>query len=312
MVQEVVFRGISLFVKRDDLFLLESNGELGLSGNKARKLHHYLTADLSEISRIVSYGSAQSNMLYSLSCLARLRGWRLDFYADHIADDLVKNPRGNYAAAIANGAQIHSVGELARANQQSLCDYVEKNKVGGSSTLYIPEGGRSAFAELGLKELAAEINAWVVENEISNPKIILPSGTGTSALYLQKHLPFDVLTCACVGSADYLRQQFLKLSEELEHHPTMLFPPADSEGNAKKYHFGKCYPEFYAIWQELEQETGICFELLYDPQGWICLTEYVRQKTSEGKVLDESLIYIHQGGILGNESMLPRYRRLIS
>lgn len=311
LVQQTEFGGLALHIKRDDLFFA-LDAELGLYGNKARKLQYFLKAELPEIFRIVSYGSAQSNMLFSLSCLARLRGWQLDFYTDHIADDLFNNPRGNYAAALANGAQIHKVREPAGANQQSVGEYVEATKVGDAATLYIPEGGHSAFAELGLKGLADEINSWVMENDILNPKVMLPSGTGTSALYLQKHLPFEVLTCACVGSADYLRQQFFELSEEVKHHPTILLPPADSEGNAKKYHFGKCYPEFYAIWQELEQETGIRFELLYDPLGWICLMEYVRQRSEQAEAVDENLIYIHQGGMLGNESMLSRYQRKIS
>jgi len=149
----------------------------------------------------------------------------------------------------------------------------------------------------------------VMENNIPNPKLMLPSGTGTSALYLQKHLPFEVLTCACVGSDDYLRQQFAELSADSSHHPRILPKPLDGSGKPRKYHFGKCYPEFYAIWQELEQETGIRFELLYDPLGWICLMEYVRQRSEEAEAVDENLIYIHQGGMLGNESMLARFER---
>ena len=149
----------------------------------------------------------------------------------------------------------------------------------------------------------------MMENNIPNPKLMLPSGTGTSALYLQKHLPFEVLTCACVGSDDYLRQQFAELSADSSHHPRILPKPLDGSGKPRKYHFGKCYPEFYAIWQELEQETGIRFELLYDPLGWICLMEYVRQRSEEAEAVDENLIYIHQGGMLGNESMLARFER---
>lgn len=317
-IQKVSFREIPFYIKRDDLFVASadiSSGSSpdifeGLKGNKGRKLHYYLSAELPEISRIVSYGSAQSNMLYSLSCLAALRGWHLDFYVDHIASSLSSSPHGNYAAALKNGARIHAVGE--RVGGIRLGEYVEalavaELKVGEDpASLFIPEGGRSALAEEGVKQLAEEINAWVMENNIPNPKVMLPSGTGTSALYLQKHLSFEVLTCACVGSDDYLRQQFARLCSDSARQPRILPKPDDASGKQKKYHFGKCYPEFYAIWQQLEQETGIRFELLYDPLGWLCLMDYVGRHRIAGKTLDESLIYIHQGGILGNESMLGR------
>ena len=308
-MQKIEFRSQTFYVKRDDLFFGHSKGELGLNGNKGRKLQHYINADLPDITTIVSFGSAQSNMLYSLSCLARLRGWKLDFYTDHIAESLIKNPNGNYAAALDNGTQIHAVGEIAKAKNQNLATYVKTNYSVDSSMLFIPEGGHSAFAEQGVKSLADEIKNWVIEKSITDPKVMLPSGTGTTALYLQKHLSFEVLTCACVGSANYLQQQFFALSDDECHHPTILLPPKNAKDNIKKYHFGKCYPEFYRIWQELEQQTNISFELLYDPLGWLCLMEYVRERIDQSNGFNENLIYLHQGGLLGNQSMIARYKR---
>jgi 1-aminocyclopropane-1-carboxylate deaminase len=42
--------------------------------------------------------------------------------------------------------------------------------------------------------------------------------------------------------------------------------------------------------------------MLYDPTGWQVLLANVDK-------LDGEIMYIHQGGVLGNESMLPRYQR---
>ena len=330
-IQEMQFRGWPIYLKRDDLFSLgdESaslssdgnsdtssprNRPLGLSGNKARKLRYFLQADFRHIRRLVSYGSAQSNMLYSLSCLAQIKGWSLDFYTDHIAQNLRNNPCGNYAAALANGAQILALGDKAADAGQSLGEFVRSNYAPDadspdSEALFIPEGGHSDFAELGVQQLAAELDDWVVEKNLANPKVMLPSGTGTTALYLQKHLDFDVLTCACVGSPEYLSRQFNDLTADTSDHPKILPPPAGVAGQVKKYHFGKCYPEFYAIWHELKEQTGISFELLYDPLGWLSLLEYLNQNSSESSPNKESIIYLHQGGLLGNESMLPRYKR---
>jgi 1-aminocyclopropane-1-carboxylate deaminase/D-cysteine desulfhydrase-like pyridoxal-dependent ACC family enzyme len=94
---------------------------------------------------------------------------------------------------------------------------------------------------------------------------------------------------------DYLQKQFAMLEPNGQSHPRILDLP-------RKYHFGKLYREFYEIWIELRHETGVEFDLLYDPKGWMTLMAHRDQ-------LSEDVMYIHQGGILGNDSMLPRYTR---
>ena len=80
------------------------------------------------------------------------------------------------------------------------------------------------------------------------------------------------------------------------YHPKILSLP-------KKHHFGKLYRENYEIWLKLHQQTGVEFDLLYDPLGW-------RALLAHPEVYDtKPMLYIHQGGVLGNESMLLRYKR---
>ncbi len=43
--------------------------------------------------------------------------------------------------------------------------------------------------------------------------------------FLQKFLPFEVLTVACVGGSEYLKKQFLYLDEDETNHPTILQMP---------------------------------------------------------------------------------------
>ena len=47
---------------------------------------------------------------------------------------------------------------------------------------------------------------------------------------------------------------------------------------------------------------GVVFDLVYDPVGWNALLEH-------HALLDGTPIYLHQGGILGNASMIQRYAR---
>lgn len=288
-VQKICFQQQTIFIKRDDLL------SKGFTGNKARKFYHFLQQDLSGVDKLIGHGSAQANSLYSLSELAKLRHCQLDFYVDHIPAYLRENPRGNFRAALANGANIIALDGQQEPVIKHITEQVLPRE---SNALFIPEGGRCRYAEVGVKLLADEIKDWATRQGFPELRVVLPSGTGTTALFLQKNLPFDVYTCACVGGDPYLKQQFFELEEDSALHPTIL-----SAG--RKYHFGKLYPEFYAIWQQLRAETGIEFDLLYDPLGWLCLQRLISSDVTDTR----RVLYIHQGGVLGNETMLPRYLR---
>ena len=275
-VETINFRGYKFYIKRDDLL------DEDFSGNKGRKFYYFLKHDFSHIDTIVSYGSNQSNAMYSLSVLAKLKGWKFIYYVDHISSYLKQNPSGNYKYALINKM------ELKIGNWED--EIKSKNK------LFISEGGSINEAKYGLKILANEIQNWKANNNISKLKIFLPSGTGTTALFLQKYLNDEVITTPCVGDSNYLKLQFLKLIDDEMLHPTIL------EGK-KKYHFGKLYKENYELYKELKVKTNIEFDLLYDPIGWRVLLDNIYRYDGY------NILYIHQGGLKGNETMCKRYER---
>jgi len=283
-IETILFEGERIFLKRDDLIHPD------YSGNKAREFYYYLINDFPHIEKIISYGSNQSNAMYSLSVLAKVKGWDFEYLVDHIPDYLREHPQGNYRAALENGMKIRVQKPGLRAQREG--------------ELWIEEGGRQREAEVGVGLLAEEIIAWQQEQGINSLKVFLPSGTGTTALFLQKNcslltthnsLKTTIFTTPCVGDAAYLKKQFLQLEADEAWHPMIL----DLE---KKYHFGKLYRESYKIWLKLRQQTGVEFDLLYDPKGWMTLLAHL-------ELLEGPLLYVHQGGVLGNESMLPRYER---
>ena len=285
LIEKHTFENHTFYLKRDDLLHPD------FSGNKARKLYYFLENDLPHIKTLISYGSAQSNAMYSLSVLAKMKGWEFEYYVDHIADYLQDNPQGNYKAALDNGMRL-------RQAQPPFPELVE----GKGDILFIEEGGRQKEAEYGIKMLAREIIAWQKEQGIEDLNVFLPSGTGTTALFLQKSLftlnssRFTrVYTNPCVGDSSYLKKQFFALENDEKYHPKILTLE-------KKHHFAKLYRENYKIWLKLQQQTGVLFDLLYDPLGW-------RTLLAHPEVFTKPTLYIHQGGVLGNESMLPRYER---
>ena len=60
---------------------------------------------------LISYGSAQANSLFSLAALAKIKGWTLEFYVDHLPQWLQERPIGNYRGAVDLGAKVISVKE---------------------------------------------------------------------------------------------------------------------------------------------------------------------------------------------------------
>ncbi|MGY5452363.1 pyridoxal-phosphate dependent enzyme [Agarivorans sp. MS3-6] len=290
--------GHPVFVKRDDLL------DKRFSGNKARKFYHFLVNEQPQVTQVVSSGSPQANSLYSLAALAKLKNWQCEFYVDHIPSWLRQNPSGNYQAAIELGARIIEVRNLLGKQIANLDNFMQQlvKPCLTEQQLFVPEGGRCEYAREGVVLLAQEIEQWQLQHGIARLNVMLPAGTGTTALFLSEYFckfnpSIHVLSCTCVGDEDYLRLQFSLLNSDISTHPTIL-------PRAKKFHFGKLYLEHYQTWLALNQQTAIEFDLLYDPIGWQCLVSYLGAHTDSTPTL-----YIHQGGLLGNQSMLARYQR---
>jgi len=293
----IQFNGIRLLVKRDDLL------DEYFSGNKARKLRYYLEHSFPVVSNVISYGSVQSNSLLSMSALAKLKSWQLVFYVHNIPKWLENNPIGNYAQALKLGAKVIPWSIEDKQNSfSSINDFIQNKESNCcKDTLFIPEGGHCERAKYGLEKLASEIENYCLQEKIKQMLIMLPSGTGTTALFLNSFLrhskiDFKVLTCACVGDDEYLKKQFNELSSNAKDWPIIL--PVK-----KKHHFGKLYKEHHELWLELKHQTNVEFDLLYDPLGWRCLLDYLQDNPHE------NILYIHQGGLIGNQSMLARYKR---
>ncbi len=271
------FKGVDFILKRDDLINKE------FSGNKARKIFYYLNNIPSYINTIISYGSLQSNAMYSLSVFSKYKNLNFIYYAHHLNKKLLKHPEGNLKLALLNGMILKEGYENIK---------ISKN------TLFIKEGIAQKEAFFGIETLAKELIEQLDKNK--EYQIFLPSGTGTTALYLskalkilnQKHL--KVYTTPCVGNENYLKEQFMDLEDNyLDFSPIII-------NSKKKYNFAKLYKEFYLLWLELQKETKVEFDLLYDPKGWITILE--------NRDIFSNLVYIHQGGLIGNISMLKRYK----
>ncbi|TXE89484.1 1-aminocyclopropane-1-carboxylate deaminase/D-cysteine desulfhydrase [Campylobacter volucris] len=272
------YNDFEFFLKRDDL--------LGkVNGNKARKLA-FLDANKHQFKKgqvLISYGSSQSNALAALAIFCHENDFKLIFVCEKISSFLKENPHGNYLIALKYGANIIENKEFVNRKSKAL-------SLKKPNDIFLEEGIATKEAEMGYINLALELQEQLNEKV----DVFLPSGTGTSAAFLAKHSKFKVFTCACIGDSEYLKQQILTLDLNYNFsNLTILNPP-------KKYHFAKPYLELYELYKDLKIQCEVEFDLLYDMIGFKTLL-------ANSEVFENKILYIHQGGLDGNISMLKRY-----
>lgn len=275
-ISKITLDGRVFYVKRDDLI------DPFLAGNKYRKLYTLLQTPSNQFNKIISYGGTQSNAMLAIAAMCKKKGWEFTYYTKPLSHAQKNENSGNFYYA-KNLGMIH-----VEITQQFYKDFIASLRFNlDEKTFVIDQGGAVEEAKLGLEVLADEIR----ESGLHVKSLATPSGTGTTALYLALCLPeYRVYTTSCVGDAEYLREQMSAL-HEIPKNLTILEPQ-------KKYHFAKPYREFLEMQQKL-LSIGVEFDLIYAPSLWMCLIEQT----------DEEVMYIHSGGVSGNESMLERYKQ---
>jgi len=264
------------YVKRDDLI------DPFLAGNKYRKLYTLLQTPSNKLNKIISYGGTQSNAMLAIAAMCKSKGWEFEYYTKSLSQTQKSFSHGNYFHSINLGMKHIEIDETLYKNYISSLSFNTD-----ATTFIIDQGGAVEEARLGLEVLAKEIR----DAKLNIKSLATPSGTGTTALFLALALPeFKVYTTPCVGDATYLREQMQSLSELPKN--LMILEPK------KKYHFAKPYREFLSIYKKL-LASGIEFDLIYAPSMWEALLSQTK----------EEVLYIHSGGVSGNESMLKRYEQ---
>ncbi|MCR8677216.1 1-aminocyclopropane-1-carboxylate deaminase/D-cysteine desulfhydrase [Campylobacter sp. S4:11] len=277
---------IDVLKYKDFEFLLKRDDLLGyINGNKARKLALFEKNKhlFKKGQRFISFGSSQSNALVALAKFCYENDFSLIFVCEKMSSFLKENPHGNLDFALKHNVELIENTNYPTRRLQALA--LKKD-----NDIFIEEGVAIKEAEFGYQQLALEFSKQLGENV----SIFLPSGTGTSAAFLAKHSKFKVFTCACVGDSAYLKGQILSLEPNYDFNNLAILNPP------KKYHFAKPYLEFYELYQDLKKECGVEFDLLYDMVGFKTLLAHKEQ-------LGGKILYIHQGGLEGNISMLKRY-----
>ena len=275
-VSKISLDGRDFYVKRDDQI------DRFLAGNKYRKLYTLLNTPKEIYNKIISYGGTQSNAMLAIAAMCKDKGWEFIYYSKPISQTQKKQNDGNLFHALSFGMKHVEI------DNDNYRDFIASLRINMDEKTYIvDQGGAVREAKEGLKVLADEIR----EQNLNVKSLATPSGTGTTALFLALALPeYTVYTTPCVGDVEYLKEQMNAL-HEIPDNLLILEPD-------RKYHFAKPYKKFFEIYKKL-LDNKIEFDLLYAPGMWKALLEQT----------DEDILYIHSGGITGNESMLKRYKQ---
>ena len=187
-LQPFTVRGRSVLVKRDDRYALP--GVLsGVAGNKARKLYGLYKRGFGDAEAVASLGGHQSNAFPCIAALCRAFDLPFYFVCKPVPRWLRSNPAGNYARALALGAELVPLkpDDYRRciADPEWRADLL-KDVAGVSEVAWVPQGAASKDAETGVAMLAAELVDDL--KAYPNARVVVPAGTGTTALFLARHL----------------------------------------------------------------------------------------------------------------------------
>lgn len=215
---------------------------------------------------------------------------------------------------------------------------------------FIPQGVAMPDAQEGIWNLCRELQHFIEEQKRLDPinggkpwKIFFASGTGTMAYFAQKYFlqhkvgGVEIVAIPCVGDESTMRDEVSSLAHvDMTSHtsPSICIPSIlnskDVQGvKLPSRRFGDIYPVHLSIWNELNKQTNIEFDLIYAARAFeIMLWHALLQRKNYQLTLSEkrkahellltdnlmqdwegdyNLLYYHCGGVEGNESQLARH-----
>ena len=192
-ISKISLGGRDFYVKRDDVI------DPFLAGNKFRKLYTLLQTSNKKYTKIISYGGTQSNAMLAIAALCKQKSWEFVYYSQPLNQIIKEQKYGNFFLALELGMKHIEI------EHTLFKDFIASLRIKiDEKTFLIDQGGASILAREGLRILASEIR----EANLEVKSIAIPSGTGTTALFLAQSLPeYKVYTIACVGDAKYLQVQ---------------------------------------------------------------------------------------------------------
>jgi 1-aminocyclopropane-1-carboxylate deaminase len=274
-------RGISVFIKRDDLI------HPIISGNKWRKLKYILLkAQAQNKTHLVTFGGAYSNHLLATAAAAAKFGFK--------ATGIVRGETVNNDTLFL--CKLHGM-ELIFTDRDSYRDKTalfEKHFGNDADTFFIDEGGASAEGARGCGELINELSE-------THDHIFCACGTGTTAAGIINGIQNHKLSTQFNAIPVFKNGEFMK--EEIDR---FLTTPTSYQLHTG-YHFGgygKTTPELIEFIKQFVADTGILIEPVYTGKMFYAIFDLAQKNHFKP---GDKILAIHSGGIWGLLGMKDRF-----
>ncbi|KZE83362.1 1-aminocyclopropane-1-carboxylate deaminase [Myroides marinus] len=268
-------RGITLFVKREDLLHEE------VSGNKFRKLkYNILKAKELGYSKLLTFGGAYSNHIAATAAAGRICG--IETIGIIRGEELEDNYAGNatLTKAVNDGMQL---GFMTRTEYRQKADEVviDKLKQKYGEFYLVPEGGTNEEAIRGTEEILKE------EDYTFNYVCTAVGTGGTIAGIINSSRDNQTIIGFPALKGDFLYEDIRK------------FVTKNNWQLVLEYHFGgyaKYNEELLSFLRQLYNDTGVLFDPIYNGK----MMYGVLKEINKGKFKNNSrILVIHTGGVQG-------------
>ena len=295
-VPAAIHRGISLYIKRDEL--LRMGPGRALCGNKWRKLQYNLQAAKGQgYSRLLTFGGAYSNHIAAVAAA----GAHFDFETvGIIRGERVPGLNPTLRFAEACGMQLVFVSRSVYRQRQDT-DYLRQLQQNYGPAYLLPEGGTNLLALQGCMALPGELN-----QQLSSPPdyYALSVGTGgtMAGLISGLHAPARVIGFSAL-KGNFLEAEVAKWVEQAQ--PTDQTVPFWSLQT--HYHFGgyaKHQPALLRFIQDFYQDYGIALDPIYTGKMLYGLLHLIEQ---DFFTPGSRIVAVHTGGLQGITGFNDRY-----
>jgi 1-aminocyclopropane-1-carboxylate deaminase len=283
--QHIIFKGISLTVKREDQLHTE------ISGNKYRKLkYNILEIQKQQKNTLLTFGGAYSNHIAATAAAGKEYGFKTIgiIRGDELRDKVTENPTLNYAQSCGMKFKFISRADYRKKEEISFIEELEKEY---GDFYLIPEGGTNELAVKGCKEILTKDDAYF-------DYICTCVGTGgtiagiiNSAEAKQKVLGFSAL------KGNFLEKEIQK------------YTALNNWQLITDYHFGgygKIKPELITFINQFKEKTGIPLDPVYTGKMLFGIIDMIEKNLIDK---NSNILVIHTGGLQGIKGINAQLRQ---
>ena len=275
---EIAIKELELWIKRDDLL------HPVISGNKWRKLKYILNHALYlGVSRIISMGGVHSNHLHALAFAGKSLGLKTAAFVRG-EPPIGSSPTLLDVQAWGMETRFISRNEYRQLRQFKTHDSLPFLKPGD---YWLPEGGATDLALLGVAESVAEIDSGF-------DVLAVACGTGATMAGLIANTPATtkILGIAALKGAGFLYDDIRRLLIGQDHVHDNWEIALDFHGGG----FAKVNPELRDFIREFEAKHNTPLEPIYTGKTMMAVYGLIRQGYfAKG----QRILVFHTGGLQG-------------